>query len=393
MVDTTRMTKLLLCSPLVSFLLSGSEGVSLSNGSIKNSSIPSAFAGGFGRARDGATSKKGKIKKGKGKLTEISNPPNTLHDDGRKVDDDSSASLQKLDKWGLPVATIDDIFPPMPPETEITPIESNKEYDLDEILECLKDHIDLHLDRTFDENGVEKISKVMTPTNESRQPMELQLLHKSPPVLAIHNFFTVDECVRMKKIALDDNSGAYQVNSATFSGALSTRTSTSWFCLYKSCSELLAKAHYLLNIPLEAMEEPQVVRYKTGQEFSWHYDEVPAPQLKNGGQRLATLLVYLSDLPNGGGGTVFRDLRHPNGDPLSMQPKLGSALLFFPAFKNGRPDDRTLHKGEVISGEDEKWIIQMWIHETAYKAVLPEGNNQELARDSIESVRIELGLA
>ena len=64
-------------------------------------------------------------------------------------------------------------------------------------------------------------------------------------------------------------------------------------------------------------EEPQVVRYRTGEEFSWHYDEIPHTQLQqdgSGGQRIATLLVYLNSIEDSrGGGTVFRDLVHPGG--------------------------------------------------------------------------------
>jgi prolyl 4-hydroxylase len=57
---------------------------------------------------------------------------------------------------------------------------------------------------------------------------------------------------------------------------------------------LLAKPGHVLSIPSEHMEEPQIGCYETGVVFSCHYDEVPRPQLSNGGQRLATLLVYLS---------------------------------------------------------------------------------------------------
>jgi prolyl 4-hydroxylase len=34
-----------------------------------------------------------------------------------------------------------------------------------------------------------------------------------------------------------------------------------------------------------------------------------------------------------------------------MRPKQGSALSFFPAFVDGTPDDRTLHKSEVAGGK------------------------------------------
>mmetsp|Transcript_20657 Transcript_20657/g.29154 ORF Transcript_20657/g.29154 Transcript_20657/m.29154 type:complete len:140 (+) Transcript_20657:1-420(+) len=136
------------------------------------------------------------------------------------------------------------------------------------------------------------------------------------------------------------------------------------------------------------MEEPQIVRYRTGEQFSWHYDEIPPPQLVNGGQRVGTLLVYLNDVENGGG-TMFRDLVDSKDNQLTMKPKVGSALLFFPAFEDGRPDDRTLHKGEVAM--DEKWIAQMWIHERDYNPAVPESNSHTAAEKSVEETRRTLG--
>ena len=204
--------------------------------------------------------------------------------------------------------------------------------------------------------------------------------------MGIENFFTEEECAETKAVTMAD---AFQVNSATFSPlAQSKRTSTSWFCYYNTMATLLAKAHRRLSIPLEQMEEPQIVRYRTGEEFSWHYDEVPPTQLDNGGQRVATLLVYLNTVKRGGG-TIFRDLKDANGQRLTVKPVQGSALLFFPAFADGRPDDRTLHKGEMA--EDEKWITQMWIHERAYKPVVPEGNSHQAAQSALEQVSKTLG--
>lgn len=333
---------------------------------------PLAFAGGFGGGNGGSKNKTVKRKHPKGGMSEVStSSPSTKSAEAKD-------SGPQLDKWGLPFATVDDLFPPMPPGTEFIPIDASKKYSLNDIQNRLKDHIDLELDRYFDGDGTEKDSK-------GREPMQLRLLHQSPPVLAIDNFFTLEECASIK----DTVDGAYQVNSGTFPGALSTRTSTSWFCNYSEVPTLLAKANHLLNIPLQTMEEPQIVRYRKGQQFSWHYDEIPAPQLTNGGQRLATILVYLNDI-HSGGGTVFRDLES-QGSPLTMQPKRGSALLFFPASLDGRPDDRTLHKGEIMDGDDEKWIVQMWIHERPYQAALPPGNSHEAARNIMEETSRYLG--
>ena len=81
------------------------------------------------------------------------------------------------------------------------------------------------------------------------------------------------------------------------------------------------------------------------------------------GQRVATILVYLTSLsPDQGGATLFRDLPDPQTGkpPLRVQPKQGNAVLFFPA-AGGIPstplDIRTLHCGEVVgaSEDDDKW--------------------------------------
>lgn len=329
--------------------------------------IPPALAGGFGARQP---SKKGAKNKAKsGGLAGIVKPPPVVQD---AIEDQP-----KLDKWGLPVATLADLFPPMDPGTELVASDASVS-SLSEIQHHLKNHIDLSLDRFFNEDGTEK----------NGGSMKIKFLHKSPPVLAIENFFSQGDCDEMR-IA---TKSAQEVDSATFSGAMSTRTSTSWFCRFQDVPVLLAKANKVLNIPLENMEEPQVVRYQKGQEFSWHYDEVPFTQLSNGGQRLATILVYLSDVDTDcGGGTAFRDLLTIDDKPLVMQPKKGTALLFFPAFRDGTPDDRTLHRSEAMTCALEKWIAQMWVHKHSYQAVLPQGNANVGARSQMEKKIKELG--
>jgi prolyl 4-hydroxylase len=343
---------------------------------------PLAFAGGFGGSS--STSKASKTKRGKrkGGMAEVApaEPKQSI----------AKPSEPQLDRFGLPPPTSDEIFPRMPPETEL--LAATKEnYSLQEVKDALKEHISLRLDR-FDDNGIEM------NVSTDREPMKLRLIHQSPPVLAIDNYLTSEQCLEVQEVVVPPPSTnqqqqqeAVQVNSATFSPlAQSKRTSTSWFCHYAQVPTLLAKTNHMLGIPLELMEEPQIVRYQTGQEFSWHYDEVPAAQLKNGGQRLATLLVYLNTV-QGGGGTIFRDLKDRDGDPLTMRPVQGSALLFFPADANGKPDDRTLHKGEVVTLDNEKWIIQMWTHERQYQAAVPRGNSQQAALQAVNQASLDLG--
>lgn len=139
-------------------------------------------------------------------------------------------------------------------------------------------------------------------------------------------------------------------------------------------------------------EEPQTVRYQQSEKFSWHLDALaPSDNLNDmGGQRVATLLVYLTDIgENNGGATVFRDLGGENEKYLTIQPKKGSALLFFPAAGNipNTPFDvRTLHAGEALSNEatQDKWIAQMWLREYSnYQPTAPPGNTHAAATDAI----------
>jgi hypothetical protein len=41
--------------------------------------------------------------------------------------------------------------------------------------------------------------------------------------------------------------------------------------------------------------------------------------------------------------------------------------------------------------EDVKWITQMWIHERAYKPVVPVGNTHKAAQEALEQANKKLG--
>lgn len=65
-----------------------------------------------------------------------------------------------------------------------------------------------------------------------------------------------------------------------------------------------------------ALTLPCRCRYRRNEKFTWHLDALaPSDDLASlGGQRTATLLVYLTELLDAdGGATVFRDLKGANG--------------------------------------------------------------------------------
>ena len=111
-------------------------------------------------------------------------------------------------------------------------------------------------------------------------------------------------------------------------------------------------------------EAPTIIRYEAGQQLAPHFDANRASSVEDanrGGQTLATLLVYLNDVPAGGLTRFGRLPDGQNGNTLTVQPKAGDALLFFPADAAGRFDERTEHEG--CPAVDEKWIARIWRHQ------------------------------
>ncbi len=180
---------------------------------------------------------------------------------------------------------------------------------------------------------------VHIPNVDLKYP-NLKALFGDPPVITVDDFLTKDICESYIKRA---QVKGVQINSQTFSSSsASTRTSTTWYMNYQDVPELIHYASKLTGVSPLHFEEPQIVRYEIGQQFSWHYDAIPPSMNNNGGNRLGTLIVYLNTLPAiSGGATCFKDLK------VQVKPDQGKALLFFPCYKDGSVDERTMHCGQV----------------------------------------------
>lgn len=125
------------------------------------------------------------------------------------------------------------------------------------------------------------------------------------------------------------------------------------------CSRLDARIAALMRWPLAQIERTRVLHYGRGQHFGPHHDFFdPArvdltPALAPGGQRVATLLIYLNT-PLRGGATEFPDV------PVAVRARKGVGLFF--SYADADAASRTRHLGaEVLEGE--KWAAVKWFTE------------------------------
>ncbi|PHV11665.1 2OG-Fe(II) oxygenase [Chitinimonas sp. BJB300] len=129
-------------------------------------------------------------------------------------------------------------------------------------------------------------------------------------------------------------------------------------------ARLDARIARLMCCPVENGEGLQILRYGVGGEYRPHFDYFPpadpgsAKHIAQGGQRVATLVIYLSDVDQGGA-TIFPDVG------LTVNPRKGSAVYFRYTNSQGQIDPLSLHGGAPVEG-GEKWIMTKWVRQRRY---------------------------
>ncbi|KAF6266337.1 hypothetical protein COO60DRAFT_447587 [Scenedesmus sp. NREL 46B-D3] len=130
-----------------------------------------------------------------------------------------------------------------------------------------------------------------------------------------------------------------------------------------------------MGAPVENGEPMHVLRYQQGEQYKEHYDffnESDSTNVVNGGQRVATVLLYLTDVSDGGE-TVFPLSVHRQSveeakkhsdcgkGGVAVKPRKGDAVLFFSILPDARTMDKlSLHQGcPVLQGE--KWVASKWL--------------------------------
>ena len=181
----------------------------------------------------------------------------------------------------------------------------------------------------------------------------------------VHDVITREECQHI----IDKATPMFARSTVVgVEGADTSRTSqTAWIPKDDPVAQkILKRALEFTDKTIDECENLQVVRYEPGTFYREHHDSCCDGSQgcldfeKDGGQRVATLLVYLND-DFTDGETYF-----PNLD-LKLKAEPGSAILFRPlGSEEAKCHPKALHAGLPISS-GVKYVCNAWVRENKFR--------------------------
>ncbi|KAL5556838.1 hypothetical protein UlMin_039074 [Ulmus minor] len=214
--------------------------------------------------------------------------------------------------------------------------------------------------------------------DDSITSIPFQVLSWNPRALYFPNFATAEQCdsvvsiaepslrpstLALRKGETEESTKGIRTSSGMFVSASEDKTGT-----LDVIEEKIARATMLPRTHGEAFN---ILRYEIGQRYNSHYDAFsPTEYGPQKSQRVASFLLYLSDVEQGGETMFpFESGLNMNGNydfqeciGLKVKPRKGDGLLFYSLFPNGTIDPTSLHGScPVIKGQ--KWVATKWIRD------------------------------
>lgn len=238
-----------------------------------------------------------------------------------------------------------------------------------------------HRERRLESVNVEGEYRLLTPGetgDESVTSIPFQVLSWMPRAVHFPNFATPEQCqtiieraepgLRPSTLALrpgetEESTKGIRTSSGVFLSAAEDKTG-----VLDAIERKIARATML---PRNHGEAFNILRYEVGQLYHAHFDAFnPTEYGPQKSQRVASFLLYLSDVEEGGE-TVFPFENGLNMDEgydfrdcvgLKVKPRKGDGLLFYSLFPNTTIDLMSLHGScPVIKGV--KWVATKWIRD------------------------------
>jgi prolyl 4-hydroxylase len=207
------------------------------------------------------------------------------------------------------------------------------------------------------------------PVRIDGRDMPILLEMQEPHIVHYENVLSSEECDAIIELAVPKMTPSRTHDQATAELVVRDFRSSSGCFFQRAETEFVQRLEQrladLAQWPVENGEGLQVLQYRQEGEYRPHFDFFPpekptsALSLKNGGQRVATLIVYLNTVEEGGE-TYFPKL------DLKIKPVKGSALYFSYTNTENELDRMTLHGG-ASPAHGEKWIMTKWMRQEKFK--------------------------
>lgn len=195
------------------------------------------------------------------------------------------------------------------------------------------------------------------------QPLKMEEMWPNPHMLRFYDILSKSEIDAIKAMAKPRLNRATVQNPVT--GVLEHAhyrvSKSAWLKdeespIVRRVSERISAA---TGLTMKTAEELQIANYGVGGQYEPHYDFARRREKgsfeKKVGNRIATMLFYLTDIEYGGY-TVFLNPK------IAATPIQGSAVFWYNLLPSGAGDLNTRHAAcPVLTGV--KWVANKWIHE------------------------------
>ncbi|MDC7805680.1 2OG-Fe(II) oxygenase [Luteimonas sp BLCC-B24] len=254
------------------------------------------------------------------------------------------------------------------PDSVLAPLRAEG-WDEQAAIDAVQRAVTAYIERNAEQTGLPLPVRVPVPVASDAAALldggdrQVQVLAslKLPRVLVLGGLLADDECdalielarVRLRRsTTVDPRTGGDQVHEdRTSRGTCFTRGQNAL------CARIEARIARLVDWPLDHGEGLQVLNYGPGAEYRPHHDYFDPAEpgsrvhLARGGQRVASVVMYLNT-PGRGGATTFPDVH------FEVAAVKGNAVFF--SYDRPHPMTRTLHAGAPVI-EGEKWIATKWL--------------------------------
>ncbi|XP_010932926.1 probable prolyl 4-hydroxylase 7 [Elaeis guineensis] len=213
-------------------------------------------------------------------------------------------------------------------------------------------------------------------------PTRVTQLSWHPRAFLYKGFLSDEECDHLISLARDKLEKSMVADNDSGKSVMSEVRTSSGMFLEKRQDEIVRTIEQRIAIwtflPEENGESMQILHYEHGEKYEPHFDYFhDKVNQELGGHRIATVLMYLSDVQKGGE-TIFPNsegrFTQQKDDSWSdcakngyaVKPEKGDALLFFSLHPDAKTDPDSLH-GSCPVIEGEKWSATKWIHVRSFE--------------------------